>query len=143
PKDEPTQLDMPFPEQLLGTLDEKKFSAQLTKEQVAKIVLYKEEMSELIGEEAFQKLMAENQFQSSESDLIGKIATEMITNPKKWNGLGYLNSAKVNEWNDSLYKLIKLQPAGWESEFSTVVEFTKVIRSNWMRSIPEQLERLD
>ncbi|QSE98996.1 DEAD/DEAH box helicase [Fulvivirga lutea] len=143
PSEEKTQLDIPFPDQILGDLDEKKFQNDLTKEQVAKIILYKKEMSEIIGEDAYERLQAENIFQSSDAELIKKIAIDMKTKPNDWNGLSYLNSVYPKDWDRMLYKVIRLQPAGWESEFTPLVEFTKVLRNNWFKSIPDLLRELE
>lgn len=143
PTEEKTQLDIPFPEQILGDLDEKSFEKSLTKEQVAKIILYKQEMAEILGEETFKKLLAENVFQSSDSDLIKKIALDMKNNPTDWNGLGYLNSGDRSQWDRMLYKIIRLQPGGWESEYKPFVEFVKVLRNNWFKSIPDLLKELE
>ena len=143
PSEEKTQLDIPFPDQILGDLDEKKFQNELTKEQVAKIILYKQEMSEIIGEDAYERLQLENIFQSSDSELIKKIAIDMKTKPNDWNGLSYLNSVYPKNWDRMLYKVIRLQPGGWESEYTPLVEFTKVLRNNWFKSIPDLLRDLE
>lgn len=142
PIDEKTQLDIPFPEEILGDLDEKKFESDLTKEQVAKIILFKEEMADIVGAEILERLTSENIFQSSDSELIKKIAYDMKTNPHDWNGLGYLNSVYPKNWDRMLYKIIRLQPAGWESEYKPLVEFIKVLRNNWFKTIPQMLNDL-
>ena len=143
PTEEKTQLDIPFPEQILGDLDEKKFENDLTKEQVAKIILYKEEMAEIVGQETFERLQNENIFQSSDAELIKKIAYDMKINPNDWNGLGYLNSMYPSNWDRMLYKIIRLQPSGWESEYKPFVEFVKILRNNWFKSIPQMLKELE
>jgi hypothetical protein len=143
PIEEQTQLDIPFPEGILGDLDEKKFESDLTKEQVAKIILYKQEMNEILGEEVYIKLQAENIFQQSDAELIKKIAIDMKTNPNEWNGLGYLNSMYTNNWDRMLYKMLRVQPGGWESEYKPFVEFVKILRNNWFKSIPQLLKELE
>lgn len=143
PVEEKTQLDIPFPEQILGDLDEKTFEADLTKEQVAKIILYKQEMADIVGQETLERLQAENVFQSSDSELIKKIAYDMKVNSGEWNGLGYLNSMYPSNWDRMLYKIIRIQPAGWESEYKPFVEFVKILRNNWFKSIPQMLKELE
>lgn len=143
PKEERTQLDIPFPEEILGDLDEKKFEKELTKEQVAKIILYKEEMSNLLGAEILERLQKENVFQTSDSSLIRTIAIDMKERPTEWNGLSYLNSPYPHNWDRMLYKIIKLKPSGWESEYRPLVEFIKVLRNNWFKSIPQLLKELE
>jgi hypothetical protein len=143
PIEEKTQLDIPFPDQILGDLDEKVFESDLTKEQVAKIILYKQEMADIVGEEILFRLQAENIFQSSDSELIKRIAYDMKVNPNEWNGLGYLNSMYPSNWDRMLYKIIRIQPGGWESEYKPFVEFVKILRNNWFKSIPQMLKELE
>ncbi len=143
PASEPTQLDISFPEEIMGDLDEKLYESVLTKEQVAKIIYYREEMSAILGEEVFNKLKDESIFQSSNAELIKSIAVDMAKYPETWNGLSYLNSAKREYWDNSLYKIINLKPGGWETKSSTFVAFIKVLRDNWYKSIPELLTALE
>lgn len=143
PAEEKTQLDLPFPEQILGDLDEKLFVHELTKDQVAKIILYKQEMTDILGEESFQRLLSDTKFQTSDSELIKKIAIDMKVNPQEWNGLGYLNSKYTSHWDRILYKIVNLQPGGWDSSYKQFVEFVKVLRNNWFRTIPEMLKSLE
>lgn len=138
-----TQLDLPFPEEILGDLDEEKFKSELTSEQVAKIILYKKEMSEFIGAEVFSRLQSENVFQISDSELIKRIAFDLKSKPDDWNGLAYLNSQNPQNWDRLLYKIINIVPGGWESVHRTFVEFVKILRNNWFKSIPELLSELD
>jgi hypothetical protein len=142
PRQEKTQLDLPFPDQILGDLDEKLFENDLTKEQLAKIIHFQNEMNDILGEKIYEELKAENLFKSSNTELIKKIAIDMNQNPSEWNGLGYLNSPNVNNWS-MLYKIIKMDPGGWECGHKTIVEFTKILRKNWFRSIPEMLNDLE
>ncbi len=138
-----TQLDLPFPEEILGDLDEEKYKTELTTEQVAKIIFYKKEMSEFIGAEVFNRLQAENTFQISDSELIKRIAFDLKSKPEEWNGLAYLNSSNPQNWDRFLYKIINIVPGGWESPYKTFVEFVKILRNNWLKSIPELLSELD
>jgi hypothetical protein len=142
PVSEETQLDISFPEEILGDLDEKAHEKYLTKEQAAKIILYHEEMSQILGEKVFNRLKDESAFQSSNAELIRGIAMDMAKNPDSWNGLGYLNSPKRNDWDTSLYKIINLIPGGWDTKSSTFVAFIKILRDNWFKSIPELLYAL-
>ena len=143
PPQEQTQLDIPFPEEILGDLDEVAHGDILTKEQVAKIKYYQEEMSELLGESVFRQLKDESAFQSSNSELVKSIAIDMSRDPEAWKGLVYLNNFKPEQWEYSLYKIINLQPGNWESKYSTFVEFIKILSQNWFKTIPELLKDLE
>jgi hypothetical protein len=138
-----TALNIEFPEEILGDLDSQKYDKLLTKEQVAKLILYQDEMSGILGVDVYNKLKNESVFQSSNSELIKSIAIDMSINPESWNGLSYLNSTTRSQWDKSLYKIINLQPGNWETKNSTFVEFIKILRNNWFKSIPELLKDLE
>ncbi|MFC4163385.1 DEAD/DEAH box helicase [Epilithonimonas zeae] len=143
PTSEQTLLSLPFPEEILGDLDSVKNSDILTKEQVAKIQYYQEEMSGLLGIDVYKRLKEESVFQSSDSELVKEIAIDMSTNPHNWYGLSYLNSAKRDNWDSSIYRIINLKPGHWETKSSTFVAFIKILSNNWFKSIPELLKMLE
>lgn len=143
PANTQTTLNIEFPEEILGDLDSTKHDNLLTREQLAKLILYQEEMASILGVEVYNRLKAESLFQSSNSELIKSIAIDMSVNPESWNGLNYLNSTKRNQWDKSLYKIINLQPGNWETKNNTFVEFIKALRNNWFRSIPDLLKDLE
>lgn len=143
PVSEKTQLDISFPEEILGDLDEKLYESVLTKDQTAKILYYQEEMSNLLGVDVYNRLKEESAFQSSNAELIKNIAVDMAKNKDHWNGLGYLNSSDVSNWDSSLYKIINLKPGGWDIQSSKFVSFIKTLRYNWTKSIPELLDVLE
>lgn len=143
PVQEQTQLDIPFPDEIIGDLDEAKYEGLLTKEQVAKLKIYNDEMSELIGIKIYEKLKSESVFQSSNSELIKEIAIDLTKNPNDWNGLYYLNEFKPENWDRLLYKIINLQPGNWETSNKTFVAFIKIIAHNWRKTIPELLKDLE
>lgn len=143
PKEGQTQLDIPFPDEILGDLDEPKYESLLTKEQIAKLKFYNEEMAELIGAQVYEELKAKSVFQSSNSDLIKAIAIDLTKNPDEWNGLYCLNEFTPQNWDRLLYKVIKLQPGNWDCSYKTFVEFIKIMAYNWTKSIPELLKELE
>ena len=69
PEEIHTQLDIPFPEEILGDLDETTYEGLLTQEQIAKLKLHNEEMADLIGAKIYSELKGESAFQSSNSEL--------------------------------------------------------------------------
>lgn len=143
PAEGQTQLDIPFPDEILGDLDDTKYEGLLTKEQVAKLKVYNDEMGELIGVQVYDELKAESAFQSSNSELIKTIAIDLTTNPDEWNGLYYLNEFKPENWDRLLFKIIKLQPGNWDIGYKIFVEFIKIMAYNWSKSIPELLKELE
>lgn len=148
PPDSPTQLDIPFPDTILGDLDENIYGSSLNNEQIAKIVTFKNEMYEILGKETYDRLLKENIFQSNNSDFVKETASQMKANPEDWNGLSYLNSNESESWDRLLWKIISLQPGEWGDgphgvQHKKFVEFVKVLIGNWGSTIPELLDELD
>lgn len=143
PEEVQTQLNIPFPDEILGDLDEERYKSLLSKEQVTKVILYHQEMAELVGVKVYEELRTESAFQSSNAELIKAIAIDLTKNPEEWNGLSYLNIFKPDDWTRLLYKIIKLQPGNWDTGYKKFVEFIKIIAYNWEKSIPELLNELE
>lgn len=143
PSQEQTQLDITFPEEIIGDLDETKYEGVLTQEQVAKIKIHHGEMAKTLGSDLYNRLRSESVFQSSNAELIKEIAIDMFRNPDGWNGLGYLNSPKPENWDRMIYKIMNLQGGSWGTRYSYFVGFIKVIVFNWRKSIPELLKELE
>ncbi|MER8564526.1 DEAD/DEAH box helicase [Mesorhizobium sp. M0924] len=143
PKEETTQLEIQFPDAILGDLDEVEHRDHLDDRQVEHIIAYKVAMSEILGDDEFDRISKGNLIQNSDSDFILELARNMKRSPSDWNGFGYLNSDDPNQWERMLYKIINLSPSGWDIQFSKLVSFIKVLSDNWRSGIPTLLGRLD
>ncbi|PAA28169.1 DEAD/DEAH box helicase [Pseudomonas fragi] len=143
PKETDNALNLEIPDELVSDLESRVASEELTPEQIAKIIAYREEMSELIGEKSYKDIKNNSMLQSSNSFLIMDIVKDLKNNPASWNGLGYLNSQNPENWERLLYKVIRLQPAGWGTDYTKVVEFVKILSQNWAKTIPELLQQLN
>lgn len=131
PKSEEAQLEIEFPDNMLGTLDGDIAPEQLTDHQLERIIEYREQMSSIIGDQQFARLRRENILQDSDADFLLRLATDMKRSPEDWNGFGYLNSSNPADWERMLYKVIGLKPAGWETAWRNVVTVAKAIARNW------------
>lgn len=143
PKPTDTQLQLTFPDELLADVDEIKFQQELSKEQIAKIILYKEEMTALLGKEVLERIQREGTLMTSDMALIGDIALDISRNQNQWRALGYLNSSETENWEWILHKVIKLSPAGWDGPYGKFVQFIKILSQNWDLTIPALLDQLD
>jgi hypothetical protein len=148
PPEGQTQLDIAFPDTILGDLDEKVYSSSLNHEQISKIITFKDEMYDILGKETYDRLLKENIFQSNNSDFVKETARQMKENPEEWNGLSYLNSNDPESWDRLLWKIISLQPGEWGDgpygvQHKKFVEFVKILVQNWGSSIPELLDEVD
>lgn len=143
PKQEDAQLDIEFPEQALPDIDEEEFKRDLTPEQVAKIISFKEEIAGLLGVDDYNKISDDDSFQSSSSKTIIKIAQDISGDPNGWRGIAYLNSPNPEDWDSSLYKVLNLIPGGWDAKYSDLVDFIKIISLGWDRPFPDLIELLD
>ena len=63
PEQEKTQLDIPFPDEMIGDIDIEKYEGVLTAEQLAKLKIYEGEMNELLGVNVYNRLKNESIFQ--------------------------------------------------------------------------------
>lgn len=142
---EPTesQLNIVFPDDLLPDLDENDFKQDLTSDQVAKIISYKEEMAELLGVDSYESISKESIFQSSSTATILKVAREISSAPEEWKNLSYLNSSNPDDWDYSLYRLLRMVPSGWDARYKDIVNFTKTISDGWKLPFPQLLENLN
>ncbi|ELK2036247.1 DEAD/DEAH box helicase [Vibrio vulnificus] len=143
PKSGDTQLTLDLPEELAGDVDLEELKNELTPEQIAYIISYKQEMDEILGYGKFNELQESGKFESSNSMLLRDIAKELVTNKQTWSGLNYLNSSNVNEWDRLLYLVLKLAPGQWGIQYGNFVGFIKVLSNNWNRTIPQLLDDLD
>ncbi len=140
PVQEQTQLDIEFSDANIGSIDEVTFKKELTREQIVKIIAYKEEMSNLLGKDTWTRLSKEETFQSNAS-IIKDLATDMIEKPSTWNSLPLLNSFDVNKWDNILYKALNFS-GGVGVQYRSFVSFIKILSENWVKSIPQILTRL-
>ncbi|AMB46800.1 DEAD/DEAH box helicase [Methylobacterium sp. AMS5] len=142
PVEENTQLDLSFPDTILGSLDENQDKDKLTEKQIERIVEYKNQMSDIIGGENFALLRKKNVLQDSDSDFLLTLARNLKSNPQDWRGFGYLNSDNPADWERMLYKVVGLKPSAWDSSWSNVVSATKSLSFNWSMDIPQILSML-
>lgn len=137
-----TQLELSFPDELLADVDEEKYRQELSKEQLAMLFHYKEEMAQLLGQEAFERLRSDGALISSDTELIAALALAINSDKKTWRGLAILNSATNEYWAWILCKVLKLVPGGWDVTYTKFAEFVRALSRNWSYSIPELLDQL-
>lgn len=137
-----TQLALTFPDELLADVDEHEFKAELTKEQLAKILVFKEQMASILGQDTFERLRREGALVSGDTTLITNIAVEIGQNQNAWRGLALLNSDSTEYWGWILSKVLRFVPGGWDVVHRKFIEFLRVLSANWMSSIPDLLDAL-
>lgn len=142
PIESDTQLEIPFPEEILGTLDKEKCSKVLTREQVAKISEYDQEMEQIMGE-VYHEYKNDSVIQSQDSNLIRNIASKLHANPNDWDVLQWLNNPNTDYWDQGLLKILLLQPGNWETSYREYIAFVKVLTKNWTSTIPDMLSELE
>lgn len=142
PDGENATLDIPFPDTLLGHIDETLLVDNLSDQQVETIRAFREEMYQLMGKAAFDELLGNNVFQSANTDLIRAIAQDMKQSPQGWKSLLYLHSEDPDEWDRALYKLLNLPFGRWETGYKKLVTVTKALSANWTKDINSILDDL-
>lgn len=138
-----TQLELTFPDGLLADVDDEKYKQELTKEQLAKLLHYKEEMAKLMGNESFERMRNDGLLISSDIELIASIALAIKSDPKFVRSLANLHMPSSDNcvWTLS-NKVLKLVPGGWDAAYKKFAEFVRTLSYNWSLSIPELLDQL-
>lgn len=137
-----TQLELTFPDELLADVDEEKHGRELSKEQLAKILHYKESMVQLMGSDSFGRLRDEGLLISSDTELIASICSAVQNDPKFVRGLANLYAPTSDYWVWILSKVLKLVPGGWDASYTKFAEFIRALSNNWTLTIPELLDVL-
>ncbi|WP_217533027.1 DEAD/DEAH box helicase [Vibrio metschnikovii] len=143
PKEEESQLDLEFSDELSASLDEEQFAKELTQDQIAKIIAYKDEMAEILGEDSFHRLQKEHVFDDSDTSVILRITRALDESPNNFKGLGYLNSNDPEQWDYSLFKVLDIIPGYIGAPYRKFVEFIKVMSNNWHMDFHQLLNQLD
>lgn len=131
PLEKQDQLEIQFPEEILGGLNVVSDKEYLSSKQIDSIQSYDSEMADLLGQKEYSRIKSENLISDTNSQFILELARTMKRSPSEWNGLAYLNSGTPSRWNSILYKIIRLKPGEWEGRYSDIVEFTHIIARNW------------
>ena len=137
-----TQLELTFPDELLADVDDEKYKQELTKEQLAKLLHYKEEMAQIMGDESFERMRNEGALISSDTELIAAIAFAIKNDSKLVRALANLYAPSNDYWVWTLCKVLKLVPGAWDASHTKFAEFVKALSGNWTLSIPDLLEQL-
>lgn len=143
PLSEDAQLEIEFPEEILGTLDESGDAEHLTDRQIEKIIEYKIQMSSIVGDDNFARIKRENLLNDSDADFLLRLAMDMRNSPADWRGFAFLNSSNSSDWESTLYKVLKLKPNGWDAPWRNVVTVTKAIADNWNQDISQIIGSLE
>jgi len=143
PEETYVELEIEFPDSILGGIDEIEHKESLNSDQVAKIIHFRQRMTTILGIDAFKRLFdGSGMLQCNNSDLILQIAEGMAAEPEAWNGLAFLNNNNPASWDRMLYMLVNLEPGGWNIEYNKFVRFVKILSKNWRVGLPQLLDEL-
>jgi hypothetical protein len=135
-------LEIGFPEELLGSYDETNIPDGLSSELKSQNDAIRNEIIKEIGNENYKNIFKGNLLQLIDNHIALKII-DSLKNDDDWNGFAHFLSNNPQEWHRLLYKIITIRPEWWESAHSVLIEFVKVLSSNWNKTIPELLDELD
>lgn len=137
-----TQLELTFPDELLADVDDEKYKQELTKEQLARLLHYKEEMAQIMGDESFERMRNQGALISSDTELIAAIAFAIKNDAKLVRALANLYAPTNDYWVWTLCKVLKMVPGGWDASHTKFAEFVRALSGNWTLPIPDLLEQL-
>jgi hypothetical protein len=141
PLDDSNQIKIEFPEELLGSYEENDLPEQLSADQKAKNDDIRKEIISRIGKDNYSTIFKGGLLQTVDNQLALKIIIS-LKNDDDWNGFEYFLSDNPQVWDRLLYKIILLS-SDWQSKYTNIVEFVKVLYHNWNETIPEMLDELD
>jgi hypothetical protein len=143
PREEEANLELEFPDEMLGLTDREWSERAFTPEQIAKIEQYERDMSALVGELNLRELQGQAVLQTMDAGLALKIARAVVENKREWASLRNLNFTEPRHWQSALYRVMRLSPAGWDAPWKQFVRFVQIAAHGWEASIPELLDQLD
>jgi hypothetical protein len=141
PLDDSNQMDIGFPDELLGSYDETDLPEQLSADQKNQNDDIRQKIIGHIGKDNYSRIFKSNLLQTIDNQLALKIIIS-LKNDDDWNGFEYFLSDDPQAWDRLLYKIIYLG-SDWNSRYSNIVELVKVLNYNWERTIPDMLDELD
>lgn len=141
PVEQDNQLRLELPEELIG-LPDIEVDYNFDGGQRSRADAFKQEVSDLLGGMNADQVLRENNVQTSDASLVKRILADLRRNPRSWSGLSYLNSDNPENWTFTLFRVLYLDPGAWDTTYTKFVEFTKIISSNWVRTIPDLLDDL-
>lgn len=142
PSAQNNELEIQFPEELLGSYDATDVPTGLSTDQTIKNDTIRNTLIQKIGIENYKKVFKGNLLQLVDNNVALKII-DSLKNDDDWNGFSYFLSDEPQKWDRLLWKIINIRPEWWESAHSTLVEFVKILSLNWNMTIPELLDEVD
>lgn len=139
PLPEPATLDLEFTDDLINSINKDEF--ELTVEQLETANDFSNEMDKILGKGIYDEILKNNLLQTFSPNRLKDIAYEMRENINSWNGLAYLNSENPDDWEDILYKIMRLI-GNTGACYSDLIAYIKLISDNWKHSIPQILPYL-
>lgn len=143
PKPVDEQLSLEFSDKIIFDINEKEHQQELTQDQIATIITYKREMSDLLSEENYQALINEGSIENSDAQLLLKIARSISGNPEDWKRLNNLNSSNPVHWHKSLYKILKINGVKIGVPHKKLVNFICNIYKQWDLTFPTLMKNLE
>lgn len=141
PVREPKQLKLEMPDEVLFSLDAEKNNAELTREQIIKIVAFSEEVDSSLGQGMYNKMINDPALRSYTSFDIRSTASELMENNGAFASLPLLFSENTKDWNsplrDCFFHLGHMEVMDWQ-----FIRFVKILSKNWELTIPDLLAEM-
>ncbi len=136
PATETAQLDLEFTDDLINSLNKEEFP--LSDSQIEVANEFVNEMDKILGKGVYGEIIQSNVFQIFSPSQLKNVAEIMKTDIEEWNGLSYLNSNNVDDWDYILIKILKLI-GNVGAYYRDIIAYIKNIANNWTLSIPQIL----
>lgn len=131
PEHEITQLELEIPDDILMNLDSQPL-LDISQQETRKNQHQK--LKDLVGKVVYQKILNDHDVDKSSFSTLIKITTDLVENPDEWNGLGYLNGSKHDNWDRLLYNGFNVLGISG-MPYKKLILCTKLLSYNWQKPL--------
>ncbi|RBQ06789.1 DEAD/DEAH box helicase [Pedobacter miscanthi] len=144
------QLNIEIDGSLISGITDSNYLSGVTNDQQAKSETFIEKIDAILGTGVYKSLRLHNQLNTSNEELVYKIAVELKDNYGEYKSLKMLHAAKPEKWDYILGKLIFLnaQSIRWAEDregkqYKDARKYIQVLSKQWTTSISNLLKELE
>lgn len=142
PEEKLLELDLSLQEEASLMIDDSYLTDQLSHEDLKRIVVFKNKMANLLGVK-YSELISFQDLDSSDASTLQKIAYSILTSQVDFSTVNLLNVGP-KYWSNQLNKIFyNVRPSGLGAKYTDIINLIMVIKDNWVKTIPEILEKLE
>lgn len=138
PIERPKQLKLELPDEMLYTIDATEPEFDLTREQIIKIIAFKDEIEQKIGAGVYARMIHDGALKAYTSTEIQNTAYDIIENNESYDYLIYLNNEAGDCWTAPL-RFFYYQMSHMDLKWREFVNFVRILSKSWLCTLPQLL----